>query len=232
LYWIGKDSIKTWSNIAVKRSEAQLPVYKFDDIEVIDLTNGSGTSGSIVTTTSDCQNGTETQQEQEQNENSNDILSKASNNNENDTDSSQVTLTFNEEISCPHGQLSTTLNKRLVPQDAFKIFNSYFPQMRKFSSEEAECDKCQMTNQQNKIKTNEIKLQKEKLNDIFQNKNRPTIIEYPNESLLYIVQADFIKEWRTLIKTSKYKEIEINNKMMICEHGKLPFNEKSYDNTM
>ena len=89
-----------------------------------------------------------------------------------------------------------------------------------------------MANHQNQIKSNEIKSQKEKLIDIFQNRNRQLIIEYPNESLLYIVQADFIKEWRSLIKTSKYKEIEINNKMIMCEHGKLPFNQNNIDNSM
>ena len=148
LYWIGKDSIKTWSNIAVKRAEIQLPASKFDDIEIIDLTNSSNANGpATVTTTSDYQNGNEIH-EQEQNENSNDLLSKPSNNNnENDTDSSVTTLgSFNEEIVCPHGSLSTTLNKRLVPQDAFKIFNSYFPNMKKFSSEETECKNCKVNN--------------------------------------------------------------------------------------
>ena len=82
------------------------------------------------------------------------------------------------------------------------------------------------------MKTNEVKSQKEVLSELYQNKNRPNIIEYPNESILYIVRIDFIKEWRSLIKNSKYKSIEINNNVLLCEHQKLPFNEKSYDNTL
>lgn len=89
-----------------------------------------------------------------------------------------------------------------------------------------------MANQENQLKTSELKFQKDILSEIYQNKNRPNIVEYPNESVLYIVQADFIKEWRSLIKNSKYKEIVINNKMILCEHDKIPFNEKNCDNSL
>ena len=143
LFWIGKESIKTWSSVALKKIEAQLPAIKFNDIEVIDLTNGSSTSAVAVSSTG----ASATDNQNEANENSNDTCAKASgviNNNENDTDSSQMLLSFNEEIVCPHGLLSTKPNRRLVPQDAFKIFYSYFPNMRKFSFDDPECNKCKV----------------------------------------------------------------------------------------
>jgi hypothetical protein len=82
------------------------------------------------------------------------------------------------------------------------------------------------------MKTNEVKSQKEILSELYHNKNRPNITDYPNESVAYVVMIDFIREWRSMIKNSKYKNIEINNQVLFCEHQKLPFNEKNFDNTL
>jgi hypothetical protein len=132
-FWIGKESLKLWTSLALKKAEAQLPPVKFNDIEVIDLTNGNTSGGD--------QNG-DINGVQEIAENSND--KQIANNIEIDTDSAQITFSFNEDIVCTHGCLSTTLNKRLVSQDCLKIYQSYFPNMRQFLSDEVECRKCKV----------------------------------------------------------------------------------------
>ncbi|RMZ96708.1 Ubiquitin carboxyl-terminal hydrolase 48 [Brachionus plicatilis] len=44
--------------------------------------------------------------------------------------------------------------------------------------------------------------------------------------------TDFLKEWRALIKNSKFKNIQIFNQTLFCQHGFLPFDEKTIDFSM
>ena len=138
MYWVGKESIKLWTSLALKKAETQLPPLKFNEIEVIDLTNASSSTNGH-----EFQNGDTNMQET--NENSNDKTSQTATNENDPNDSAPITFLFNEDIVCSHGGLATTTNKRLVSQEAFKIFNSYFPNMRQFLSDEAECNECKVS---------------------------------------------------------------------------------------
>ncbi len=79
------------------------------------------------------------------------------------------------------------------------------------------------------MKKNEIKTQKDDLLGLYQNKNRPNLIEHFNQTKYYLVESEFIKEWRVIMKNSKLKNIKIENKNMLCGHGKLGFNEYTFD---
>lgn len=70
------------------------------------------------------------------------------------------------------------------------------------------------------------------LPDLYFNKNRPLINDLQPEITYYIIMTDFVKEWRALIKNSKFKDIQIFNQILFCQHGCLPFNEKTIDLSM
>jgi hypothetical protein len=79
------------------------------------------------------------------------------------------------------------------------------------------------------MKKNEIKIQKDDLLGLYQNRNRPNLIERLNETKFYLVESEFIKEWRAIMKNTKLKDIKIVNKNMLCSHEKLGFNEFTFD---
>ena len=77
-----------------------------------------------------------------------------------------------------------------------------------------------------------MKGQKDTLTALYGNKNRPNLFECELNSYYYLIPTEFVKEWRSIIKNSKYKDIRIDNQMMLCEHGMLPFDEKSWDDSV
>jgi hypothetical protein len=47
-----------------------------------------------------------------------------------------------------------------------------------------------------------------------------------------VITTEFLREWRAIIKGSKFKDIKINNQMLLCQHGRLPFDQNSWDDAM
>ncbi len=144
---------------------------------------------------------------------------------------------FNEDLMCPHMNLTATNNKRLVNSAAWRIFETYFESSfselgRKmvFTSYTPECMICQKHLEDNDTKKTVIKGQKDFLKDLYLNKSRPDLaIDQNFNSVYYLVPSEFLKIWRAIIKQSKFRDVEINNKTILCPHNKLAFDETSID---
>ena len=87
-------------------------------------------------------------------------------------------------------------------------------------------------NEEAASKNDLIKLQKESLVDLYNNKQRPSLENLTLNKEYYIIPADFVKEWRSMAKQNKSRDISIFNEAFICPHSCLPFNEHSIDNSM
>lgn len=97
--------MKQWQSLALKRIERRLPPLKFDNSTT--ETGGGGDDDSIQ-------------------DNEVEIL------NETSYTAFNGLRFFNEDIVCPHGQLSTTSAKRLIHQSLFEIFYDYFSEDQNF----------------------------------------------------------------------------------------------------
>ncbi|RNA09573.1 ubiquitin carboxyl-terminal hydrolase 48 isoform X1 [Brachionus plicatilis] len=95
-YWVGKESLKQWQNLAIKKIESQLPSVKFAELpdskpDIIEEPNG--------------------------NEADNDVQELASfphsSNNMTGLNSNNSLKYFNEDVICPHNDLAPGPNKRL-----------------------------------------------------------------------------------------------------------------------
>ena len=239
-YWIGKETLKLWPNLALKKYELQLPTSKSNDLddeveEVIELPDVKLNEASMPP------------------EESKKCLPVATA----DPQENSIELTyFNEDIICPHKNLSTTVNKRLVTSNTWKLFEHYFYsdsmdfQSKIFTNESKICKICQVriletilsifinliffnikkSNEEAANKTLEIKNQKELLNDLYFNRQRPNLLtDLKVDTVYYLISTEFLKNWRSLIKLSKYKDIQINNSLFLCPHSMLPFDETSID---
>lgn len=77
-----------------------------------------------------------------------------------------------------------------------------------------------------------VKTQKDILPNLYSNKSRLTLPECDLLVTHYLIMADFVKQWRGMIKNTKYQDLQIFNKSLLCQHGCLPFNENTFDETM
>lgn len=87
-------------------------------------------------------------------------------------------------------------------------------------------------NEEHTNKKIQVKIQKDILPDLYFNKQRPTFTDCDYFVDYYVIMSDFIKEWRTLIKQSKFRDIKIYNQTLLCNHMCIPFNEKTMDDTL
>lgn len=151
-YWVGKESLRLWTQLALKKMEAQLPYSKASDLDEIVL-NGDDTNE--VEENAD-RNGdvTEIKTDGLLNDKSNSNAVEEGNTKQTQpavsgttakvsfcrmdsstgsisgAENSAVSLSyFNEDLLCPHRGLSTTQNKRLVSSVVWhQIFEAYFYQ--------------------------------------------------------------------------------------------------------
>ena len=87
-------------------------------------------------------------------------------------------------------------------------------------------------NEDNVNKKAMVKNQKEILPDLYFNKQRPNITDLEPNANYYIIMTDFVKEWRSLIKHSKFRDIQVFNQTLLCQHSRLPFDENTIDFSM
>lgn len=146
-YWVGKETLKQWQNLAIKKYECKLPSFKFADSLTISPEQ-NGHKPDIIEETNDIQN--EIQEIQS--------VSTASVLDSNPGSSLNY---FNEDIICVHNNLSPTQNKRLV---CAELWNQIFYQY--FYSNQTENGAQSDSNEQNTDITNETK------QFIFTNENR------------------------------------------------------------
>lgn len=144
-YWIGKETLRQWPQLALRRHESLLPSAKFVD--------NSTDGGIIIEEMSAEMDGCEIVEIKSSGGGmtAEQAATAAANN---DTKSSLDF--FNQDILCPHDQLSPTTNKRLVMSSVWqKIYNMYFeddasssfddPHIKIFTCQCAECWQCQVS---------------------------------------------------------------------------------------
>lgn len=140
-------------------------------------------------------------------------------------------LNFNEDILCPHGELSISENeRRLVSQEAWSKLQQYFPKAPEFPSYKECCSQCKILEREgeenealHKMIANE---QKTSLPNLFQDKNRPCLSNWPEDTdALYIVSHFFLDEWRKFVrKPARSTPVSsVGNAALLCPHGGLMF---------
>lgn len=74
----------------------------------------------------------------------------------------------------------------------------------------------------------QLKVLREQLNTLYLNENRPNLdaFEPKNEAstqaiTYYLVANEFITEWRSIVRSGRYKPIQIRNASLICTHSRL-----------
>ena len=147
---------------------------------------------------------------------------------------------FNEDLLCPHRNLTATSTKCLVSSAVWRIFEAYFEsgssetcEARVFTNKTRECKDCQKHLEENDTKQIMIKSQKDYLKDLYLNKSRPNLaIDQSLGPIHYLVPSEFLKTWRAIIKQSKFRNVHINNEMILCPHKRLAFDETSIDSQL
>nr|XP_011741967.1 ubiquitin carboxyl-terminal hydrolase 48 isoform X4 [Macaca nemestrina] len=140
-------------------------------------------------------------------------------------------LNFNEDILCPHGELCISENeRRLVSKEAWSKLQQYFPKAPEFPSYKECCSQCKILEREgeenealHKMIANE---QKTSLPNLFQDKNRPCLSNWPEDTdVLYIVSQFFVEEWRKFVrKPTRCSPVSsVGNSALLCPHGGLMF---------
>uniref|UniRef100_A0A4W3H452 Ubiquitin carboxyl-terminal hydrolase 48 n=1 Tax=Callorhinchus milii TaxID=7868 RepID=A0A4W3H452_CALMI len=146
-------------------------------------------------------------------------------------------MNFNEDLVCPHGEwdlCTSETERRLVSEETWKRLKAYFPKSPEFAHYHSPCVQCQVLEKEgeenetlSKMMANE---QKSALLCLFQEKNRPILIKWPEETdVLYIVSQFFVEEWKKFIrKPTKCSPVSsVGNNALLCPHGGLMFTAES-----
>ncbi|XP_029433962.1 ubiquitin carboxyl-terminal hydrolase 48 isoform X2 [Rhinatrema bivittatum] len=140
-------------------------------------------------------------------------------------------LSFNEDILCPHGGLCISENeRRVISEEAWQKLKNYFPKAPEFGINQESCSQCKILEREgaendalNKMMANE---QKTALPNLFQDKGRPSLTNWPQETdVLYVVSQFFVEEWRKFVRrpTRCNPVSSIGNSALLCPHEGLMF---------
>ncbi|XP_063292765.1 ubiquitin carboxyl-terminal hydrolase 48 isoform X3 [Pelobates fuscus] len=140
-------------------------------------------------------------------------------------------LGFNEDIICEHGGLCICESeRRVITDEAWFKLKEYFPNAPVFRHDQESCSHCKILEIEgekhealHKMMANE---QKTALPNLFQDKNRPSGGNWPQEaSELYVVSQFFVEEWRKFIRrpTKSSPVFSLGNSILLCPHGGLMF---------
>ncbi|XP_076846101.1 ubiquitin carboxyl-terminal hydrolase 48 isoform X2 [Brachyhypopomus gauderio] len=149
---------------------------------------------------------------------------------DNDGDDEEMKL-FNEDILCCHGGLSIhESERRLVSNEVWSKLKVYFPRAPEFTQLQDPCQQCMRLEKEgkenealNRMMANE---QKSSLLNLFQEKNRPSLQKWPQDTdVLYIVSLFFVDEWRKFIRRpAKSSPVSsVGNSILLCPHGGFMF---------
>nr|XP_032824287.1 ubiquitin carboxyl-terminal hydrolase 48 isoform X1 [Petromyzon marinus] len=142
---------------------------------------------------------------------------------------------FNDEVLCPHGGLSTREGeRRLVSAEVWHKLRGYFPSAPEFRSDAQPCAQCQRLEREGE-ETGEMQRmiateQKGALTALFQDKGRPTLQPWPQDTeTLYVVSQYFLDEWRKFIRrpTRASPVFSVGNSTLLCPHSGLMFTPDS-----
>uniref|UniRef100_A0A4W5QYJ2 Ubiquitin carboxyl-terminal hydrolase 48 n=1 Tax=Hucho hucho TaxID=62062 RepID=A0A4W5QYJ2_9TELE len=134
--------------------------------------------------------------------------------------------TFNEDILCRHGGLSILESeRRLVTEEVWSKLRVYFPKAPQFTQLQEPCQQCLRLEREGKeneaLNRMMASEQKSSLLNLFQEKNRPTLTKWPQETdILYIVPLFFVDEWRRFIRrpTKTTPVSSVGNSLLLCPH--------------
>ncbi|XP_078186808.1 ubiquitin carboxyl-terminal hydrolase 48 isoform X9 [Callithrix jacchus] len=129
------------------------------------------------------------------------------------------------------GELCISENeRRLVSKEAWSKLQQYFPKAPEFPSYKECCSQCKILEREgeenealHKMIANE---QKTSLPNLFQDKNRPCLSNWPEDTdVLYIVSQFFVEEWRKFVrKPARCSPVSsVGNSALLCPHGGLMF---------
>lgn len=167
-YFIGKESLKCWQSLALKRLEAQLPSFKFIEPASESLPNSQTAKAGIEEEVTELVEVPEmvvyyeesSTTAKETTEKAPQLDGQPSSNLVPVAPSSTITV-FNEDITCPHNCLAPTPNKRLVNSTLWQqIFQHYFysddsskfKTCPVFTEDAKECKLCLVSNNGDAVK--------------------------------------------------------------------------------
>uniref|UniRef100_A0A8C8HWU4 Ubiquitin carboxyl-terminal hydrolase 48 n=1 Tax=Oncorhynchus tshawytscha TaxID=74940 RepID=A0A8C8HWU4_ONCTS len=154
---------------------------------------------------------------------------------ENQDEDEEEMKTFNEDILCRHGGLSILESeRRLMTEEVWSKLRVYFPRAPQFTQLQEPCQQCLRLEREGKeneaLNRMMASEQKCSLLNLFQEKNRPTLTKWPQETdILYIVPLFFVDEWRKFIRrpTKTTPVSSVGNSLLLCPHGGFMFTHDS-----
>ncbi|XP_055040439.1 ubiquitin carboxyl-terminal hydrolase 48 isoform X1 [Misgurnus anguillicaudatus] len=207
-FWIGKASLRSWRQLALDQLEEDEEKTKHNNSKV------NGEKSSSPGAKADGGKG-----------------------DSEEGDVSEEMKNFNEDILCYHGGLSILeSDRRVVSAEVWNKLRMYFPNAPEFTQEHEPCQHCTRLEREgkenealNRMMANE---QKSSLLNLFQEKNRPTLQKWPQETdVLYIVPLYFVDEWKKFIRRpAKGNPVSsVGNSILLCPHGGFMF---TYDSML
>uniref|UniRef100_A0A8C1R4L2 Ubiquitin carboxyl-terminal hydrolase 48 n=2 Tax=Cyprinus carpio TaxID=7962 RepID=A0A8C1R4L2_CYPCA len=206
-FWIGKASLRSWRQLALDQLEEDEEETKHNNSKI------NGEKSSSAGAKADGVKGDNEDRDGEEMKN------------------------FNEDILCYHGGLNILENdRRVVSAEVWNKLRMYFPRAPEFTQNNEACQQCMRLEREgkenealNRMMANE---QKSSLLNLFQEKNRPTLQKWPQETdVLYIVPHYFVDEWRKFIRRpAKSNPVSnVGNSLLLCPHGGFMF---TYDSML
>ncbi|XP_019911525.2 ubiquitin carboxyl-terminal hydrolase 48 isoform X2 [Esox lucius] len=204
-FWVGKSSLRSWRQLALEQLEEDEEETKHSNGK----TNGEGPEISATKEYGP----------------------------ENQGGGEEEMKTFNEDILCWHGGLSILESeRRLVTEEVWSKLRVYFPKAPQFNQLQEPCQQCLRLEREGKeneaLNRMMASEQKSSLINLFQEKNRPTLTKWPEETdILYIVPLFFVEEWRKFIRRpAKTTPVSsVGNSLLLCPHGGFMF---TYDSML
>lgn len=204
-FWIGKASLRSWRQLALNQLEEDEEETKHINSKV------NGEKSSSAGSKADGVKG------------------------ENEEGGGEEMKNFNEDILCYHGGLSIIENdRRVVSAEVWNKLRMYFLKVPEFPQNHESCQQCMRLEREgkenealNRMMANE---QKSSLLNLFQEKNRPTLQKWPQDTdVLYIVPYYFVDEWRKFIRRpAKSNPVSsVGNSILLCPHGGFMFTYES-----
>ncbi|KAJ8360631.1 hypothetical protein SKAU_G00171560 [Synaphobranchus kaupii] len=203
-FWIGKASLRSWRQLALEQLD--------EDEEETKHTNGKANGEGLDISAAKGEPDSEVPEGKEEGDD-------------------EEMKTFNEDILCPHGGLSILESERkLISEEVWSRLRVYFPKAPEFTHRQDPCQQCMRLDREgkenealNKMMANE---QKTSLLNLFQEKNRPTLQKWPQDTdVLYIVSLFFVEEWKKFIRRpAKSTPVSnVGNSVLLCPHGGFMF---------
>lgn len=205
-YWVGRRSLLRWRTLAVQHEELRQS-----------LIDG-------------CQNTTNHDTEEEDE-------AKATGSERNeikqekiDDETDEGDATFNEDLLCEHGGLSSDeSSRRLVADTVWQRLKFYFPNASEFTSFHSLCRLCQAEDEEERQKTEVYRLlaseQRATFNQMYNDRNRP---QFDNDDPLIAcaISKHFVEQWRQFVRhpKSNVPPESIRNGPLLCPHEKFLFN--------